>query len=81
VAWRDAQTAAIAKSYLDQMFAIRSSTSCSAGLWDKHSWLNGFAPRADGLPSAPLLTSASPPSRCEPPSPTRCAPPHPKGIA
>ncbi len=24
------------------------------GLWDKHSWLNGFAPRADGLPQRPL---------------------------
>jgi len=55
VARRDAQTAAVAKSYLDQMLAYPQLDQLLCwGLWDKHSWLNGFAPRADGLPQRPL---------------------------
>ncbi|WP_343525900.1 endo-1,4-beta-xylanase [Sphingomonas sp.] len=55
IAQRDAQTAAVAKSYLDQMLAYPQLDQLLCwGLWDKHSWLNGFAPRADGLPQRPL---------------------------
>ena len=55
VARRDAQTAAVARDYLDMMFSYPQLDQFLCwGLWDKHSWLNGFAPRADGLPQRPL---------------------------
>ncbi|WP_394664455.1 endo-1,4-beta-xylanase [uncultured Sphingomonas sp.] len=55
IAQRDAQVAAVAKSYLDLMLSYPQLDQLLCwGLWDKHSWLNGFAPRADGLPQRPL---------------------------
>ena len=55
VARRDAQTAAVARDYLDMMFSYPQLDQFLCwGLWDKHSWLNGFAPRGDGLPQRPL---------------------------
>ncbi|QXT36365.1 endo-1,4-beta-xylanase [Sphingomonas sanguinis] len=52
---RDAQVASVAKSYLDMMLSYPQLDQLLCwGLWDKHSWLNGFAPRADGLPQRPL---------------------------
>ncbi|MEJ8629771.1 endo-1,4-beta-xylanase [Sphingomonas sp. I4] len=76
VAQRDAQVASVAKSYLDMMLSYPQLDQLLCwGLWDKHSWLNGFAPRADGLPQRPLpYDDALRPSRFAPPSPTHCAP-------
>ncbi len=55
IAQRDAQVAAVAKSYLDLMLSYPQLDQLLCwGLWDKHSWLNGFAPRADGLAQRPL---------------------------
>jgi endo-1,4-beta-xylanase len=55
VAQRDAKTAAVARDYLDMMFSYPQLDQFLCwGLWDKHSWLNGFAPRGDGLPQRPL---------------------------
>lgn len=55
IAQRDAQVEAVAKSYLDMMLSYPQLDQLLCwGLWDKHSWLNGFAPRADGLPQRPL---------------------------
>ena len=52
---RDLQVAAHARAYLDLMLSYREcKTVMCWGLSDKYSWLNGFRPRADGLPKRPL---------------------------
>ncbi|MET4895897.1 endo-1,4-beta-xylanase [Sphingomonadaceae bacterium jetA1] len=55
IAKRDAQAAAVARDYLDRMFAYPQLDQFLCwGLWDKHSWLQGFAPRPDGAEQRPL---------------------------
>ncbi|HWU13920.1 MAG TPA: endo-1,4-beta-xylanase [Caulobacter sp.] len=50
VAIRDAETAAIAKAYLDLMLDYRQTREVLAwGMVDKYSWLQGFTPRKDRL--------------------------------
>lgn len=52
---RDAQVAAVARDYLDRMFAYPQLDQFLCwGLWDKPSWLQGFAPRPDGVAQRPL---------------------------
>jgi endo-1,4-beta-xylanase len=49
---RDADVASLSKSYLDMMFSYHQLRDVLAwGLCDKFSWLQGFEPRADGVPT------------------------------
>lgn len=51
---RDAEAAAYAKDYLDLTLSFRQMRDVLAwGMVDPFSWLNGRAPRADGLPRRP----------------------------
>ncbi|MBO9707329.1 MAG: endo-1,4-beta-xylanase [Caulobacter sp.] len=50
VAARDAETAALAKAYLDLMLDYHQTKEVLAwGMVDKYSWLQGFTPRKDHL--------------------------------
>lgn len=51
---RDAQQAAVTKDYLDFMLSYPQLKAVLCwGLVDNYSWLQGFAPRADGKPQRP----------------------------
>jgi endo-1,4-beta-xylanase len=51
---RDAETAAVARDYLDFMLAYRELDQVLCwGMVDSHSWLQNFAPRADKQPQRP----------------------------
>ncbi len=51
---RDAEVAAHTRAYLDLMLSYpQTRTIMCWGLGDRYSWLNGFRPRADGLPKRP----------------------------
>ncbi|MET3667911.1 endo-1,4-beta-xylanase [Caulobacter sp. 1776] len=53
---RDAEVAAYAKAYLDQMLSYRQTKEVLAwGMVDKYSWLQGLWPREDRLPKRPTL--------------------------
>lgn len=55
IAKRDAEVAALAKDYLDRMLSYpRLRDVLSWGMVDRYTWLNGFAPRSDGMPQRPL---------------------------
>ncbi len=55
VARRDAGVAAATRDWLDVTLASRRlQRMLTWGLADHHSWLQDFAPRADGLPKRPL---------------------------
>jgi len=54
IARRDAQQAAVTKDYLDIMLSYPQLKAILCwGLVDSYSWLQGFAPRADGKPQRP----------------------------
>lgn len=56
VSIRDAETAAVAKAYLDLMLDYRQTKEVLAwGMVDKYSWLQGFTPRQDGAPNRVTL--------------------------
>lgn len=57
---RDADVAAHTRAYLDLMLSYpQTKTVMCWGLGDRYSWLNGFRPRADGLPKRPLPFDAA----------------------
>jgi endo-1,4-beta-xylanase len=56
---RDAEVAAHTRAYLDLMLSYRQTRTVMCwGLSDRYSWLNGFRPRADGLPKRPCPFNA-----------------------
>ncbi len=60
MALRDCLVAATYSAFLETV--LRHSSVVSIGTWglsDPHSWLNEFAPRADGLPPRPLPLDAA----------------------
>ena len=57
---RDAEVAAHTRAYLDLMLSYpQTKTVMCWGLSDRYSWLNGFRPRADGLPKRPCPFDAA----------------------
>jgi endo-1,4-beta-xylanase len=56
---RDAESAAVAKAYLDLMLDYRETKQVLAwGMSDNHSWLQAWWPRPDKLPKRPTLYDA-----------------------
>lgn len=52
IAIRDREVAATTRAYLDMMFSYRGLRDVLAwGMADPYSWLQGFEPRTDGLPT------------------------------
>ena len=57
---RDQGVADYTKAYLDVMFSYSQLQEVLVwGMCDKYSWLQGFQPRADGLPRRPCPYSAA----------------------
>jgi endo-1,4-beta-xylanase len=60
VAKRDREVAALGQAFLDITLSFREVNAVLCwGLSDKYSWLQGRAPRADGLPKRPAPFDAS----------------------
>jgi endo-1,4-beta-xylanase len=56
---RDAEVAAHARAWLDAVLPNPAVLGLLCwGLTDRHTWLNAYAPRADGLPQRPLPLDA-----------------------
>jgi endo-1,4-beta-xylanase len=57
---RDAQIASAARDFLDVMLSYEQLDQLLCwGMVDKYSWLQGFSPRADGLPQRPTPYDAT----------------------